>query len=84
MSSGKIRALRPAKKLAPLPALDVMQRYTIAEASRYLRQSTPKTYSQIKAGLLETFKQGRRRYATGRGIAKLSLPPSNSGDASAA
>jgi len=73
--TGKIRAKRKPKRLAPLPPLDVSQRYPISDATRYLKQSPKKTYELINKGLLETFKQGRRRYATGRSIAALSLPP---------
>jgi hypothetical protein len=76
--TGKIRRQRkPAKALPPLQPLDLLQRYPINVAARYLKQSIPTTYKQITSGQLETIMQGRRRYATGRGIAKLSLPPEN-------
>jgi hypothetical protein len=65
---------RQRKTLPPLPPLDLLQRYSISDAARYLKQSVPKTYKQINSGELETFKQGRRRFATGRGIAALSIP----------
>lgn len=51
-----------------LPPLDPLQRYTIPEAAAYLRQSRSKTYEDIASGRLETIKDGRRRYVTGRGI----------------
>lgn len=78
LGTGKTRSARKPKKSpkkAALQPLDIQQRYTISEAAAYLRQSIPKTYQQIHAGRLETIKEGRRRYATGRGIAALSLPP---------
>lgn len=73
--TGKRRAARkPQIVRQPLPPLDVQQRYSIQEAARYLRQSIPSVYKLINAGRLETFKSGRRRFATGRGIAALSIP----------
>jgi hypothetical protein len=73
--TGKIREARKLIAAAHLAPLDTKQRYPIRVAAQYLKQSIPKTYQQIKSGALETFKQGRRRYATGRSIAALSLPP---------
>lgn len=57
-----------------LPALDELQRYTIDEATAYLRQSRAKTYKDISAGRLESFTDGRRRYVPGRAIAARSRP----------
>ena len=44
----------------PLPPLDPLQRYTVREASAYLRQSVPKTYVDIRNGLINVIKDGRR------------------------
>ena len=52
-----------------LPPLDVLQRYTIQETTAYLRQSRSKTYDDIKAGVLQVIKDGRRTYVSGRAIA---------------
>lgn len=51
-----------------LPPLDENQRYTIVEATAYLRQSIAKTYEDIKAGSLDSFTDGRRRYIPGTAI----------------
>ena len=52
-----------------LAPLDINQRYTLAEAAQYLRQSRSKTYSDIQAGTLAVIKDGRRRYVPGHSIA---------------
>lgn len=57
------------KSINTLPPLDKLQRYTIDEASEYLRQSRAKTYQDIAAGRLDSFNDGRRRYVPGRAIA---------------
>lgn len=54
---------------AGLPPLDERQRYTIDEATQYLRQSRAKTYQDIAAGRLDSFTDGRRRYVSGTAIA---------------
>ena len=48
--------------------IDPNQRYTIDESSALLRQSRVKTYADIKAGLLASIKDGKRRYVPGRAI----------------
>jgi hypothetical protein len=63
-----------AKPTESLPPLDTLQRYTVDEASAYLRQSRAKTYNDIAAGALESFNDGRRRYVTGSSIAARSRP----------
>lgn len=55
-----------------LPALDANQRYTIDEASAYLRQSRAKTYQDISSGALHSITDGRRRYVPGWAIAERS------------
>lgn len=57
---------------ARLPPLDLMQRYTIPEASLYLRQSVAKTYLDITASRLKTIKDGARTYVAGQEIARAS------------
>lgn len=59
-------------KILNLPALDLNQRYTIPEASAYLRQSRAKTYIDIKAESLSIIKDGRRTYVPGTAIAERS------------
>lgn len=54
---------------ADLPPIDERQRYTIDEATLYLRQSRAKTYKDISSGVLESFTDGRRRYVSGTAIA---------------
>jgi excisionase family DNA binding protein len=54
---------------ATLAPLDINQRYSLAEAAKYLRQSRSKTYSDIQEGKLAVIKDGRRRYVPGQSIA---------------
>jgi excisionase family DNA binding protein len=65
----------PQSERRDLEPLDLNRRYTIEEACERLNISGPTFYKLVKSGELETYKEGRRRYATGRGIAALSLPP---------
>ena len=55
-----------------LTPLDTLQRYTVPEASAYLRQSRAKTYQDIAKGLLPIIKDGRRTYVPGSAIAERS------------
>jgi excisionase family DNA binding protein len=71
----KSKSVKSRERTVPLPPLDVQQRYAVAEAAAYLRNSIPKVYQLIHAGKLEAFHEGRRRYITGRSIAAISLPP---------
>jgi hypothetical protein len=69
---------RPSGKCATylsLPSLDVQQRYTIPEASLYLRQSIAKTYQEISAGRLRVIKSGARSYVHGTEIVRVSADP---------
>lgn len=52
-----------------LPPLDLNQRYSLAEAAAYLRQSRSKTYQDVQSGKLPVIEDGRRRYVPGRAIA---------------
>lgn len=61
-----------------LPPLDPRQRYTIDEATTYLRQSRAKTYKDIAAGNLDSFTDGRRRYVSGTAIVARSRAPNES------
>jgi excisionase family DNA binding protein len=70
----KQKRREPQKPVAVGP-LELHRRYTLSEAAAYLRTSLPTIHKHINTGRLETFKEGRRRYATGRGIAALSVPP---------
>lgn len=62
-------------KSQSLPLLDLNQRYTIPEASAYLRQCRAKTYQDIKAGTLPIIKDARRTYIPGTAIAERSRVP---------
>lgn len=55
-----------------LPPLDPLQRYSIAEACKYLRVSRAFIYKLIHDGKLKTIPEGRRRYVPGAEIAKRS------------
>lgn len=57
---------------AQLPALDPQQRFSIPEASAYLRQSRSKTYVDIAAGTLRVIKDGARVYVPGTEILRRS------------
>ncbi len=61
-----------------LPPLDPQQRYSILEASAYLRQSRSKTYMDIGAGTIVVIKDGKRTYIPGTVIAERSRAPDNS------
>jgi len=64
------------KPESPLPPLDEAQRYSIAEAERYLRLSHDSVYQRIRDGRLRVIEDGGRRYIPGSEIARLSrLPP---------
>lgn len=57
------------KVLKRLPPLDVLQRYTVDQASEYLKQCRAKTYRDIAAGTLPSIVDGRNRYIPGAAIA---------------
>jgi excisionase family DNA binding protein len=71
------RKPRKARQPRPLPPFDSQLRHTVEEATQYLKTSRPTIYKLINAGLLETVKEGRRTYITGRSIAARSLPPTS-------
>ncbi len=60
-----------------LAPLDPQQRYSIPEASAYLRQSRSKTYMDISAGTLVIIKDGKRTYIPGTVIAERSRAHDN-------
>jgi hypothetical protein len=70
--------------LHSLPPLDPRQRYSINEASALLRQCRAKTYRDIAAGKIESFKDGSRRYIPGRAIIERSAPTNSTEAAEAA
>jgi hypothetical protein len=55
-----------------LPPVDVAQRYTIKEATAYLRISHASIYKEINARRLRVVKQGKRTFVPGSEIARLS------------
>lgn len=69
------RKQRAPRQPKPLPPFDERLRSTVEQAGQYLKTSRPTIYKLIHAGLLETIKEGRRTFITGRSIAARSLPP---------
>lgn len=59
-----------------LPPLDEKQRYSMAEASRYLRKSRAALYADISSGNLQVIRDGARVYVPGSVIAEKSRLPS--------
>jgi excisionase family DNA binding protein len=55
-----------------LPALDTSQRYTPEESAAYLRVSRWTVFNDIKAGRLQSIKEGKRRFIPGSEIARRS------------
>ena len=68
---GPIYALPNGQTRPVLPPIDPNQRYTVAEASAYLRQSIRKTYLDITEQRLKTIKDGRY-YLPGTEIIRVS------------
>jgi excisionase family DNA binding protein len=60
------------KSPAHLAPLDPAQRYSINEATAYLRISRPSIYARINSGALQIIKDGRRTFVPGSEIARLS------------
>ena len=60
------------KEKEPLPPLDLHQRYTLDEASAYLRMSKTYLYRKIKDGSLIVIRDSGRTYVAGQEIARLS------------
>jgi hypothetical protein len=63
-------------KAAPLPALDVAQRYSVEEAIRFLRTSRATLYKDIAEGRLKVIRERRRTFVPGAEIARRSQVPS--------
>jgi hypothetical protein len=59
----------------PLPPLDILQRYTINEACRYLRKCRASLYLDIADGMIPIIKEGRRTYVPGAAIVERSRIP---------
>jgi prophage regulatory protein len=55
-----------------LPPVDAVQRYTIAEATAYLRISHASIYKEINARRIRVLRQGKRTFVPGSEIARLS------------
>lgn len=71
----------PAQQLAPI---DAHQRYSIPESARYRRESRARLYEKIKAGEIETFLDGRRRYIHGAELIRSLRPPEETSSEKAA
>lgn len=69
--------IRRARLLRLLGPLDERQRYTVVEASAYLRQHPQNTYRQIRAGTLPAIRSGGRVYVSGATIAAVSAAPAD-------
>jgi hypothetical protein len=66
----------PTPKEARVPALiDPNQRYSLAESFALLRVSPAKGFADIKAGKLRVIRDGRRTYAPGSELIRLSRLP---------
>lgn len=52
-------------KPTPPTSIDPTQRYSLAEASAILRQSTGKTFQDMREGRLAVIREGRRTYVHG-------------------
>jgi prophage regulatory protein len=63
---------RKSKERQTLPPVDAAQRYTIAEATAYLRISHASVYKEINARRIRVLKQGKRTFVPGSEIARLS------------
>jgi prophage regulatory protein len=63
---------KKSRERQPLPPVDVAQRYTIAEATSYLRISHASIYKEINACRIKVLKQGKRTFVPGSEIARLS------------
>lgn len=59
----------------PLAPLDAQQRYTLEEATEYLRVSRAHLYHKIRDGELVVVKDGRRAFVPGSEILRLSRVP---------
>lgn len=55
-----------------LSPLDPLQRYTVPEASAYLRICVALVNRRIRTGTIASIKDGKRRYIPGSEIARLS------------
>jgi hypothetical protein len=65
----------PRARVTSLPPIDEQQRYTIPEASAYLRQSVAKTYVDVKVGKIQLLKDANRSYICGTEIIRRSALP---------
>jgi excisionase family DNA binding protein len=63
------------RPISPLAPLDPLQRYSVDEATRYLRVSRPTLYEQIHSGQIATIKDGKRRYIPGSELVRKSSLP---------
>jgi hypothetical protein len=64
-----------ATKTQPLPQLDPLRRYSIADSLTLLGVSKKRFYAHVKAGRITLLKDGRRSFCPGSDIARLSQPP---------
>ena len=64
--------MKKSKELRALAAVDVSQRYTIAEARVYLRISHASIYKLINDRRLRVLKHGKRTFVPGDEIVRLS------------
>jgi hypothetical protein len=65
MTEAKIPQRAGIKRVPRPSVIDPNQRYTLAETHAVLGQSHVKTFRDIKRGVLQTIKDGRRRYVLG-------------------
>jgi prophage regulatory protein len=64
--------MKKSRDLRTLAPVDSAQRYTIKEATSYLRISHASIYKEISAGRIRVLKHGKRTFVPGSEIARLS------------
>lgn len=64
--------MKKMKEFPPLAPVDAAQRYTIAEATTYLRISHASIYKEINACRIRVIKHGKRTFVPGSEIVRLS------------
>lgn len=61
-------------KTQALPPLDPLRRYSVEDSCQYLGISRSRLYEKAAAGEIKLIKDGKRTYAPGAEIARLSQP----------
>ena len=64
-------------KNLPLPQLDPLRRYPVEQALAYLGISRKRFYDNVKNGRIKIIKDGRRTFAPGSELQRLSQAPAS-------